>query len=153
MRVHAARSRCTLSVNKRHLSPGIALHFAFYALRSLRSGLCFGLCFTPSVCGRARVCVCTCIRASVHNMEKRYSARFYSPLSSLSSSLITPPCHAALSPIFLLHSPDREDFTPPRRVNFLHVLRYLISYSLSELFPCLVGAARYVGVSVFSPRF
>lgn len=50
------RTRCTVagtrrlahSVNKWHLSPSIALHFAFYALRSPPPGLCLGLCFAPS---------------------------------------------------------------------------------------------------------
>lgn len=72
-RAHAARSRCTRGVNKRHLSPGIALHFAFYALRSLRPGLCFGLCFTPSVRPvAARMCVYlrTCIYARVCIIRK-----------------------------------------------------------------------------------
>lgn len=48
------RSRCTYSVNKRHLSPGIALHFPFY-VRSARFMSRF--MFRTECAGLSRVCV------------------------------------------------------------------------------------------------
>lgn len=128
--------RLAHSVNKWHLSPSIALHFAFYALYSPPPGLCLGLCFAPSA--RLVPYVYPRVETRVHNIPRRYSA-FLSLSSALSSLFLS-------SPLITSPLPILRFFCFVRRAEILcrancwitrrYILFtcYLIPYSLTELF-------------------